>query len=81
MKTKGFSLSAISKPRFTTNDIHVDDYPQAEVIIQKFSRKLIVNKVGEVEWLSNGSLTEPQHGGFTGSSTVKPVTANGEQEQ
>lgn len=50
VKAKDFSLSAISKPRFTTNDIHVNDYPQAEVIIQKFSRKLIVNKDGEIEY-------------------------------
>lgn len=39
-----------SKPRFTTNDIHVDDYLKAEVIIQKFSRKLIVNKDGTIEY-------------------------------
>ena len=49
-KKDSFSLSAISKPRFTANDIHVDDYPQTEVIIQKFSRKLIVNKDGYIEY-------------------------------
>ena len=37
-------------------------------------------KVGEVEWLSNESLTEQQYGGFIESSTVKPVTEDGEQE-
>ena len=38
-------------------------------------------KAGEAKWLSNESLTEQQHGSFTENSTVKPVTANGEQEQ
>lgn len=49
METKDFSLSAISKPRFTVNDIHVDEYQKVEVI-QKFSRKLIVNKNGIIEY-------------------------------